>query len=115
MTDTTQMLDNIWTLALILFMVKLLPDCYMSYFKWVQALAAKKATSMPHQIEQKIVNYCEANVLWIAVFLLMIFALAPFLNKDFRFPCLTLINFFVATLISIFGSLGDYNRKSTVL
>lgn len=107
-------LGNIWALGLIAFVCKSFADLYMSYFKWVQALEAKRARRLVHNIEQKVVSLIshKNTPILLAIGCISIVVLSLLLRQELRFPFLTLFNLMVSTGISVVGCFGDLSRAS---
>jgi hypothetical protein len=113
----TPTLENIWALALILFVCKMFADLYMSYFKWVQALATKRSLARPHDVERTIVDVGRNSnsPLCLAAACIIVVIISLLLKQDIRFPFLTIVNLAASTLVSFFGFFGDRSRASVML
>jgi hypothetical protein len=113
----TATLEHIWTLALILLVCKTGADLYMSYFKWVQALATRRSLGRPHEIERRIVDVGgnSNSLLCLAAACILVFIVSLSLKPDIRFPFLTILNLAASTLVSFIGCFGDRSRASVML
>lgn len=102
-----------WACGIILFVIKSLADFYMGYFKWLQALSARRQAQLAHELELAIVTrISEPRVLlWIAGGCLTLGIISQLLQKDLRFPFLTFMSLLISTGISIIASLGDHSRS----
>jgi hypothetical protein len=114
-----EVLDKIWAVCLVLFLMKSLADLYMSYYKWVQALDAKaeaegRGVNERYDIEKMVVaNMGNRNFpLVIAMFVLVVAVFSLLLRSEARFPALTMIVIFASAAISVLGGLGDWRRSA---